>query len=290
MNYQKKIIIGTAIYSNNYGINFKSKKKIKQLNSTFLNCYKIGFRNFDLAPSYGSAEKNFGKIFYNKNIFISSKISRIFVRKNIYNILNYNFNLTLKKLKKKKIDLLYIHNIDDFFKYSKVFVKFIENLKKNKKIKKIGFSLYEVKELYKLLKFYKPDVIQAPLNIFNQSFLEKKVLILKKKFKFKLYGRSVFLQGAFLKKFDSLPTHLKKYENIFKKYYKFLEVKKITSLEACLAFSLRTFFDKIVIGIENSKHINEINYLLKKKKLKKLLLLNLRSNNKKLTDPRKWKK
>ena len=290
MNYKKKIIIGTAIYSNNYGINSNKKKNIKYLNSVFLTCYKMGFRNFDLAPSYGSVEKNFGKLFCKKNIFISSKISKIKIKKNIYNILNYNFNLTLKKLKKKKIDLLYVHNINDFFKYSKVFLEFITNLKKIKKIKKIGFSLYETQELYKLLKFCKPDVVQVPLNIFNQSFLEKKILILKKKFNFKLYARSVFLQGVLLKKFDSLPENFKKFEDIFKKYYKFLKVKKISSLEACLNFSLNSFFDKVIVGVENSQDIIEINNLIKKMKNKKLLFLNLKSNKKKLIDPRKWKK
>ena len=46
-------------------------------------------------------------------------------------------------------------------------------LKKNNHTKKIGVSLYNIEELNFVLKFFVPDVIQVPLNIFDKSFIKK---------------------------------------------------------------------------------------------------------------------
>ena len=65
-------------------------------------------------------------------------------------------------------------------------LKTLNSLKKQSRIKKIGVSVYEVEELKKILKFFKPDVVQLPVNILNQNFLKKNFLktIKKKALKF----------------------------------------------------------------------------------------------------------
>ena len=40
-------------------------------------------------------------------------------------------------------------------------------------INKIGVSLYDVPVLLKILKIWTPDIIQIPVNPFNQEFLSK---------------------------------------------------------------------------------------------------------------------
>ena len=47
------------------------------------------------------------------------------------------------------------------------------NLRK-KIISKLGISVYEVREINKVLKLWKPDIIQMPVNIFDQRFIKKK--------------------------------------------------------------------------------------------------------------------
>ena len=49
-------------------------------------------------------------------------------------------------------------------------------------VNNIGISLYKSNEVNKILKFWKPDVIQLPYNIFNRDIEVKKILpILKRK-------------------------------------------------------------------------------------------------------------
>jgi aryl-alcohol dehydrogenase-like predicted oxidoreductase len=61
------------------------------------------------------------------------------------------------------------------------FLKVLKNLKK-KLIKKIGISIYDVEEIDKILKIFKPDIIQLPANIVDRRFLNENFLLkLKKK-------------------------------------------------------------------------------------------------------------
>ena len=50
------------------------------------------------------------------------------------------------------------------------------------------------------LKIFTPDIIQLPLNLFNQEFKESKYIDLFKKKKITVQVRSIFLQGIIIKK------------------------------------------------------------------------------------------
>ena len=68
-------------------------------------------------------------------------------------------------------------------------------LEKNFSIKNIGVSLYNPKDLFKVIKVRIPDAIQVPINIFDKRFLDKKVIDCLKKNNIKMHARSIFLQG-----------------------------------------------------------------------------------------------
>ena len=72
------------------------------------------------------------------------------------------------------------------------------NLKKKKLIKKIGISVYDVDDLKKIIKFFKPDIVQLPINILNQSFLRKNYLQKLKNIGIEIHARSIFLQGLLI--------------------------------------------------------------------------------------------
>ena len=49
----------------------------------------------------------------------------------------------------------------------------INYVKEKLKIKKIGISVYSPNEVRRVMKFFKPDLIQFPINVFDQTFLKK---------------------------------------------------------------------------------------------------------------------
>ena len=76
-----------------------------------------------------------------------------------------------------------VHDYKDLLgNRGKKFLKELQLLKKKKLVKKIGISIYDPSELEKIWKFWKPDLVQAPFNLFDQRILNSGwVDILKKK-------------------------------------------------------------------------------------------------------------
>ena len=78
-----------------------------------------------------------------------------------------------------------IHDTNNFNTLSKKnrneIINLLNNFKKDNKIKKIGFSLYHPRDLNKIINY--ADVIQIPMNLFDQRFDNIKIIkkILKKK-------------------------------------------------------------------------------------------------------------
>ena len=168
-------------------------------------------------------------------------------------------------------------------------------LKKKRIIKKIGVSIYSPKDLKQIFKHFVPEVIQVPINIFDNRILKSKWLKLIKKHKISLHARSIFLQGLALKELNEIQKIKalnKKSLKHLKCYDSYLSKSSQKKLDYCLNFVLNVeYIDSIVIGIKNAKELNEIIKKIKRKKIKKSIL-NQKSfftNNLDLIDPRRWK-
>lgn len=257
-----KIIIGTTFYIDNYGPNKRKRNKLNQKKNLLRYCIKKKIFHFDTAPSYGLAEQNLGKI-SNKQIIIDTKLSKIksgLSQKKKEQDLILSFFKSIKKLNLKQINTLYVHSFMDFINNKEIYIKFLNKLKKTRVIKYIGFSIYNNNDLRVLLKIFKPDILQVPINPLNQEFNIKKIFELKKKYKFKLYARSIFLRGHLLQSKKCLIKKkiFKDNKILFNEYFTFLDENNISNLEACLIFAFNSKFDRIILGIENKKQLFSI--------------------------------
>ena len=175
--------------------------------------------------------------------------------------------------------------------YSNYFLQTLNILKKRGLIKKIGISIYEENDIIRAFKIFKPEIIQFPINIFNQNVLSNKMIKFLKRKKILLQARSIFLQGLLLNyNFKNLDSILnKKIKNNLIKMKNYCNKKKISNLDLCTSFiKSQKFIDLITLGIENVSQIDNFIKSLKKKIKIKFNIFNLK--NKSLTDPRKWKK
>jgi len=282
-----KIILGTANFLNNYGV---EKKLINSIEvSKIINyCKKNRIINIDTAESYN----NFLKLRLNFNEFkINTKI--IF---NISKIKNNKYlailkNKIKKNIKKKKINQynsILIHNFYEIKKKNdfKIINQFLIDIKQEGLTKYTGASLYDIKEINKIKFFNTIDVLQFPLNLLNRSF-DKKTLIYLKKKKIILYARSVFLQGLLLKNTKELNKKLSR-EKIFQNLNKWYIKNPISKLEACLGYiqSFKNIIDGFIIGVDDLLQLTEIIKIWKSKKIN--FPHKLYSNKKQIIDPRTW--
>ena len=286
-----KLCFGTANFVKNYGINKSegyNQKKVKII----LNLLKQNkIKYIDTAINYKNVERKIGK--FNLNFFeIYTKIPEIPKKiKNIDLWIHNQITLSLKKTNKFFFEGVFLHNPEDLLKNKKKQIfDTLETLKKQKKIKKIGVSVYDLKTLKRIIKEFKIDIIQIPYNLFDRGQKKKELLNILKKNKIEIHARSIFLQGVLLMDSNKLPQRLKKWKNKFIQLENWCMKNKVSKIQACLNAVLEDkIFNKVLISVENEKQLFQLLNAINKRN-KKNYPKNLQTNEKKLIDPRLWKK
>ena len=278
-----KIIIGTWGLSGDLG-----KIKENPLN-IFYEAVKLGFNEFDVAPTYGQ-----GKIYdlINK---IPDRIKKnmIFNTKCGYDEKKYKKTFTINDIKNSvensldilgKINILYLHNPRNEIKDWKKIINLISNFKKKKFIKYSGISF--AKNSYfnkKIVNNF--DYIQDEINLLTTNNYKE-----AKKYKSKIHSRSPFALGLLVNK-----KKIKFEKNDYRKNLFLTKERELIILSQILnlkiidtdlkklsldfLFSLKKI-NKIIFGIKSIKHLNELKDDLKtikkidKIKKKKVIDLN----------------
>jgi len=278
-----RLILGSAQFGFRYGlkktkINRKEFKKINKI----LKYNSLTY--FDTAINYGSSQKRIGTLNIKKKIITKIKIPS----KKPKNLKRWYYQIllrTLKELKVKKLYGLLFHDTSDVFK-NKELLNIILESKKKKLVSKVGISVYDKFEIEKVLKIWKPDIIQIPLNIFDQRFLKNNFLKKINQHKIQIHVRSCFLNGLLLEKHMKIGKIASK--NKFKEFVSWCKLKNINQLTACIHFVKRIkYVHALIVGFNNSKQLDEILYSFKKKII--LVPDEFDIKEKKVIDPRKWK-
>tara|TARA_Y100001970_G_scaffold143080_1_gene175854 strand:+ start:176 stop:1051 length:876 start_codon:yes stop_codon:yes gene_type:complete len=282
--------LGTAQLGQIYGITKRKKIYSTKESKKIIDLIKNNLKKIDLidtAELYGDSEKLIGKL-DTKLLKIVTKINISTNKKNLRNQIIEKFNNSLKKLNKKSIYGLLIHNPlilkkKDF--QNEIFDTLIE-LKEKKFVKNLGLSIYNPQELEYHLNQFNYDIIQSPFNLLDQRIKKQGWLNEFKNKKIKFHARSIFLQGLLLTKKNNRDLYFNRFESFWKEWDHFILSKKIKPIDICLNFILnQKNVNRILIGVNS---INELKYILK---FNKNILSNFEYNKKisnSLIDPRRW--
>ena len=286
-----KLAIGTAQLGFNYGllkkkINLKEIKKIKN----FL--FKSNINIIDTAINYGDSEKIIGNSSLNKLKIITKIRIPILKKKKLEVWFSEEIQSSLKKLKIDHIYGLLVHDYKDLLgDRGKRFLELLIDLKKKKIVKKIGISIYDPKELDAIQRIFKPDIVQAPFNVFDQRLKNSGWLNKLKKSNIKIYARSCFLQGLLLNynHINRIRKDFASHKNYLNLWFNWCRINKISPVKACLAFlKQQKKIDYLIVGFDNLNHLKEI---VRNFDQKSISIPNIFNNsNLNLIDPRKWYK
>lgn len=259
-----KIIYGTANFNSDYGILRSQHFSDIGLNKFLLNNH---IDTLDTALAYKYDLKNLSLV-RKKNLKIISKLRLPkFNKLKFLNNLEKNIRINLKYLKKKNYETMLFHNVNDLkTNEGKELLSILKDLKNKKLIKNIGTSIYDRNEINISLKYFKPEVIQFPLNPINKKNFDKSFVNYLKKIGIKSQIRSVFFQGLLLKNI----FYIKK-QRINKNIIKALlfidnlsKKKKLTKLELTIDYVRSVNPDSIVVGVDNIQQFKIITELFKR--------------------------
>ncbi len=281
--FKSRIIIGSANFTQKYGadpikVNIIENKKILKL-AKKNNIYEI-----DTAEAYLKSKNIFQNLdkkfnFFTKFLPDNKWTSLEFCEKKLEN--------HFKKLNNNKIEALFLHDFKILLtKNGKKIFKNLEILKGRNYFKKIGLSIYETTCLNNLTSNFNFDIVQCPFNILDKRILTTGWFDKLKSKNIEIHARSIFLQGLLVNKSIYKKNYFKKWKTFFTKWFDNLDNKNISPIDYCLSDLLNYDFDKIIIGINNSKNLEEI---INFKTINKNKMINFSISDKKLIDPRNWK-
>ena len=292
-NNISKLGLGTVQFGKPYGLANNIIKKQTEVNKMLNLLKKNSITILDTSSNYLDSEKKIGN--YKKNSFfkiitktvnISSKI----VSETEIKLIDKHFHNSLKNIKQKKIHGLLIHNFEDILKPGGInIINLLKAYKDKGYVKKIGISVYSPEQFYKILDLFEPDIVQFPLNILDQRFLDIDFSLFKKKTEF--HARSIFLQGLLLNDIKKLPKFFSPIKKKLEKIYNFFNKVEISMIEACIYFIVQQKnIDHFIVGVDSYEQLENIIAVLKKKRKKEIDFSQFSANQNKLIDPRNWKK
>jgi aryl-alcohol dehydrogenase-like predicted oxidoreductase len=282
-----KLVLGTVQLGKNYGLVDGTKIK----NRDFKNIEKLILRSdvkfIDTSVNYGDSEKIIGNSNLNKlNIITKIKLPKKNI--NVDKWLEKKIFSSLKKLKINKIYGVLVHDYKDLFgARGKKYLKYLHYLKDKKIIQKIGVSIYSPNDLKKIWSFWKPEIVQVPLNVLDQRFLKSRWITTLKKFKILIFVRSCFLQGLLLSDYKSNPR-FKKFYKTLDKFSNWCKFNDVSRLQACVDFiKIKKNIDYLVVGFNSCSQFKEILKSFENKKVNKIPNI-FYTNKLNLIDPRRW--
>ena len=135
----------------------------------------------------------------------------------------------------------------------------LDNIKSLGLTKKIGVSIYDPSELSGFTELFKFDLVQAPMNMFDQRLINSGWAQKLKDLDVEIHVRSAFLQGLLLMSKQDRPLKFKKFQSIWSEWDRWLLSVNLTPLQACLAYVLSfKEVDKLVVGIDSIIQLREI--------------------------------
>lgn len=131
-------------------------------------------------------------------------------------------------------------------------VAFLDACKRAGKVNKIGISAYCPRDVEMALERMPVDLVQAPLNLLDQRFLNNGTLASLRRRGVEVHVRSVFLQGVLLSDPDSLSAHFQRFrERLASVGHAAIKIGA-SRLALCLQFAMsQRDVDCVIVGVSS---------------------------------------
>ena len=290
-----KLGLGTAQFGLDYGVTNHSGKVSEQDVAAILQFARVhDVEIIDTAAAYGTSEEVLGRCFTNSDVFKivtkTSSIKRAVITSHDAQSVCEQFMRSLARLRQPKVYGLLVHNAQDLLALnSELLMAEMMKLKQAGFVEKIGVSVYSGAEIDEILSRHQIDLIQVPVNVFDQRLIASGHLKQLKDLRVEIHARSVFLQGLLLLKPAQLPAKFEKLRRPLEKYCGYVATYGLTQLEGALAFlkQLR-MIDGLIVGVLSLANLAEICAALKAPLGDHLEFSNLALSDTAIVDPTTW--
>jgi aryl-alcohol dehydrogenase-like predicted oxidoreductase len=135
----------------------------------------------------------------------------------------------------------------------------LQTLRRDGLVSKLGVSICNIDQIDRVRDRCHLDIIQLPLNVFDQRLLASGHLDKLKSAGAEIHVRSIFLQGLLLMALDRLPAYFYSLRPKLLDYNQFLEANNLRPLQGALTFvSQLPQIDCAILGVCTRPQLIEI--------------------------------
>jgi aryl-alcohol dehydrogenase-like predicted oxidoreductase len=221
-----------------------------------------GVKHLDTAPSYGGTEALLGSIGID-DFEVTTKVPSIpLATQNSTKWIEQRVETSLKNLKKETLECLLLHDPEQLATSRGPEIHAALLMLKNRGIARtVGISIYETATLTEIhakgwLQSY--DVVQTPLNVFDNRIVESGWAAKLLQLGIKLQARSLFLQGVLLLDDVDIAPNLRVLRPYLDQWREFVRLTKENAYSVALGAVLaREEISDFVVGMDSVLELKE---------------------------------
>lgn len=260
MKAGSKLGLGTVQWGMPYGIaNVSGQPSPAEIDKMIERARDQGVTLLDTAWAYGEAESVLGSLVAASRGFdIVTKTRPLSVGiepgQDEANAVGEGFLQSLQRMRCSSAYGLLVHRAEDLLSASGDSLwRMLQSLKARGLVAKLGVSVYHPHELEAVCGIYSIDIVQLPLNIYDQRFLESGLLTRLQARGVEIHVRSAFLQGLLLMPAASLPACFDSIRERQGRLHRAQEDMGLSPLEGALGYCLcREEVDRVIVGCETA--------------------------------------
>jgi aryl-alcohol dehydrogenase-like predicted oxidoreductase len=259
-----KIALGTAQFGFPYGIsNTHGQVDRTEINEIWQVARGANITLLDTAIAYGNSEENIGAT-DSVDFDIVTKLPPLTgAETSVTQWVQSQIKDSLAKLKRNSVYGLLLHKPADLLTSNgDELLAALINLKRDGLIKKFGVSIYaptELDSLYSQIPSFRPDIVQTPLNVIDQSIASSGWLTRLSEMNVEIHIRSVFLQGLLLQQPNERSVGFNRWSSVFDQFDSWSMAQEMSPLVACLGHVLSyPEVSQVIIGVTSANELSQI--------------------------------
>ncbi|HJU60869.1 MAG TPA: aldo/keto reductase [Candidatus Binatia bacterium] len=256
-----KIALGTAQFGMSYGVaNEFRQVAMKEMRKILDRAAQASVDTIDTAIGYGDSEARLGELGVHDWNVITKLPALPDSVVDVGTWLTQHVSASLRRLRIRALHALLLHRPADLIgRHGGPLQTALRRIKHEGQAKLIGVSIYDPGELDLLWQTFRPDLVQAPLNVLDQRLVISGWLGRLNIAGIRVHTRSSFLQGLLLMPARKRPDYFKKWASALDKWVDWCMGVGCSPLRAAVSFVLaQPGIEKVVVGVDSLTQLNEI--------------------------------
>lgn len=262
--FVSKLGLGTVQFGLDYGLsNSSGQVSVNEVARILELAKQSNIHVIDTAAAYGNSEHVLGSLpevsTHFKLVTKTLPLHAEQIGDTEVQLAGQRFQESLKNLNCTNLYGVLVHSPQDLLNPGgdKLF-SLVEAWKRRGLVKKIGVSAYTENEIETLVSRYDIDLVQIPINVFDQRLYSSGLLKQLEQQGIEVHARSVFLQGLLLMSPSDIPDYFQPIKSHMLRYHEYLASINISPLAAALCFVNKLKeVSVMVVGVQSAENLRE---------------------------------